>query len=54
MNKEYNFTSALFFCPLHSQCGEELQVHSQDPLLSFSSLDSPIRRWEEGHGTLQV
>lgn len=48
MNKEYNFTCALFFHPLHSWCGEELQVGgSQDTLFSFSALVSPIKRWEE-------
>lgn len=48
MNKEYNFTCALLFYPVHSWCGGELQVGSQDLLFSFSALVSPIKRWEEG------
>jgi len=48
MNKEYNFTCALFFQPLHSWSGEGLQVGSQDPFFSSSALVSPIKRREEG------
>lgn len=54
MNKEYNFTCALFFHSLHSWCGEELQAGSQDPLFSFSALVSPMKKWEEGAWYLTI
>lgn len=46
MNKEYNFTCALFY-PVHSWCGEELWVGSQDLLFTFSAVVSPVKKWEE-------